>query len=320
MTMEQIALCDTHQILLTFIWSWGGGCAIQPLLVEIMTEASWYASPQMCRRAIRKLKHTGLLKASHWLDGKTELLMLCKPAIEWISEQPAVASYPKHNTRDQEKLSICRMLVAKNAIKLNLKTNPSYVFSLLMGSSDCTMGLRINELPEYYEKVLSERLPKSEYESQMEQLALSRQQRTAMRSGTKGTAVNPSIVTVETLHRHGIYVLGFSQRQLQWETKTVIQFCYFGIHHLTVSRMRELLEVCQKWSWGFGSSCELELVFCCTSSAKRKALDRELSKITSSGEPYWRTAFKSVLGYYDAPCPFRFSPICEQERYFPVTL
>lgn len=140
---------------------------------------------------------------------------------------------------------------------------------------------------------------------------------TAMINGTKGIAVNPDTVTVETLHRRGIHVAGFSQQTVSGQKVVVVQFCHFSIHHLTVPRMCRLLDVCRSWAKELGDAYEPQLVFCCTASAERGALKRELYRVAASGEPYWKNAFKSVIGYH-SPRPFLFSNICEQERYFPV--
>jgi len=81
MNRNQSELCTKHQHLLECTWMLGWGCTLQPLLVKLLVQMRAYPSDQMCRRGIRELKQAKLLKAKTWVDGKTEVLILCKPAI-----------------------------------------------------------------------------------------------------------------------------------------------------------------------------------------------------------------------------------------------
>ena len=161
------------------------------------------------------------------------------------------------------------------------------------------------------------RLPEREYTRQMEQLFLSQKQRMDMRTGLKSGSGDPAFITVETLHRHGIYVLSFYQERVteQIEVPTV-QFAYFSIHRLSVPHMRELLELCWRWAKSFGSSYEPHLIFYCASKEQRETLEKQLYKQCASGRPQWEESFQTVTGPYGL-IPFGFSHICEDERYFP---
>lgn len=89
MKKEQAILCEKHKVLLHFIWTWGWGCALQPLLVDVSMYFDWYTYRQMCRRGIRELKKAELLKAKTWVDGKSEIFILTKPAIAFVSGKDA---------------------------------------------------------------------------------------------------------------------------------------------------------------------------------------------------------------------------------------
>ena len=104
MNEHQLALCGKHRDLLSVVWKLGWGLALQPQLVELMVSLHAYPSEQMCRRGIRELKEAQLVKAKHWLDGKSEILILCKPAIPYIMNcsSAEIASIPTYTSREPD--------------------------------------------------------------------------------------------------------------------------------------------------------------------------------------------------------------------------
>jgi hypothetical protein len=232
MKQEQIVLCEKHKVLLDFIWTWGWGCALQPLLVEVSTWFEWYASEQMCRRGLRQLKNAGLLKKKTWVDGKSEILILTKPAIAFVSGKNVkeISSFPKHSTRDSEILSICRMMFVLQWAK----KNGAYCYGAVYDYFDNriqTLHRRIGDLMSYwlrnsfYEQFRSYEFQKNCLnESRLERLKLHMDENDRWPSQKEMF----SGLTIESLHRRGISIAGVKKKK-----RTAISFVFVCLISMT---------------------------------------------------------------------------------------
>jgi len=286
MKQEQIILCEKHKVLLDFIWTWGWGCALQPLLVDVSMYFDWHASQQMCRRAIRELRKVGLLKAKTWLDGKSEILILTKPAIAFVTGKDAkeISSFPKHSTRDSEILSICRMMyilewTCEHGIMKYITVDEIFKHNIY------TIHLHIGELLNYWERVSFYKQFKC-YEYEKHQLEVSQINRLQLHMN-KGKQVfsekeQLSAVTIESLHRRGISIIDIENEGATF----TLCFSIFNIHDLTAKKVMDYYVLCHDWVKSLHLELEAKLTVCCLDEIQQKSLEKNLMKI-HKGRPFW---------------------------------
>ena len=295
MKQEQENLCVRHYELLHFIWVWGWGCALQPLLVDVAMYFDWYASRQMCRRYLRDLKQAGLLKAKTWVDGKSEILILKKPAIAFVSDKDskAVSSYPKHSTRESELLSICRMMYMLQWAK-NREEHRYDRVVVFFYASISTIHRRIGELQHYWlhtpffrDKKFSndfilQAICLQESREERLQLHIDKDERIPVEKHTH------PVGTMETLHRRGISIVGKKQEG----EITQLLFGVFNIHNLTARKVMEHYVLCNRWVKSLHDDLEARLIVYCMDHVQQKELEKNLLR-TSHGRPFWEQALAS---------------------------
>lgn len=293
MNRKQSELCTKHQHLLECTWMLGWGCALQPLLVKLLVQMHAYPSDQMCRRGVRELKQAKLLKAKTWADGKTEVLILCKPAISFVTGKSSeqISSYPNHAGREPELLSIFRMLFAERFLQ-NRSFESFPAFQRALQKSLCTVCCRIGDLPEYWKSHFSPQKV-HHFEQQSEVMTASQEMRQQKSFSKKKLAERFSLqasppLTLEDLHRRGIFLID----RIQQDNFHLLHFGIFNVHGLSVQRILELTIQCHDWvRQCLNSQWDAQLGVFCMSQVQVQTLKNQLLK-KKNGQACWKTVLK----------------------------
>jgi len=255
-------------------------------MVDISMYFDWHASRQMCRRGIRELKKAGLLKEKTWVDGKSEILILTKPAIAFVSGKDAkeISSFPKHSTRDSEILSVCRMMYVLQWSYEHEIIKYDIVREILIHNI-FNIHLRIGELLTYWEKTsFYKQFRKYEYqkccldESRVERLQLHMDKDERVSAKKERSAS----LTIESSHRRGISIIDIEKEG------TTYQLCFsvFNIHDLSAKKVIDYYLLCHDWAKSLHDDLEARLTIYCMDEVQQKSLEKNLMK-THHERPFW---------------------------------
>jgi len=310
MNEKQLTLCGKHNDLLTVVWKLGWGLALQPQLVELMVSLHAYPSEQMCRRGIRELKEAQLVKAKHWLDGKSEILILCKPAIAYIMNcsSAEITSIPTYTSREPDRKSVFRLWYAQDLVgRMELVSYTALTEAI--NNSYLSLYFHLTDLSDYWKA--HEAFFPSGRDYQYELNALDYWKRPFQLPVEKQPK---DITTLHTLHQHGIFLIGRIKNNRP-SYPCALRFGYFNQHDLAAKKAVQLACMCQEWTRGLYRNYDVQLVIFCKSETQADSLSRQLLK-SSRGDyrQFWQTESNRRLDDYQA-CPIRMVDTGIQERY-----
>lgn len=311
MKEHQLALCGKHSDLLLVVWKLGWGLALQPQLVKLMVSLHAYPSEQMCRRGIRELKEAQLVKAKHWLDGKSEILILCKPAIAYIMDcsSDEIASISSYTSREPDWKSVFRLWYAQ-FLTQRQKISSCDIFMNTIVNGSLSLYCHLTELSDYWKRLEKCFPPGQEYERQ---LAALRYWKKPVHSSSESNRLS-RCMTLHTLHQHGIFLMGWSKGSRPYYPH-ILRFGYFNQHNLTAKKAVELACLCQEWTRTLYNDCDTQLVLFCLSKVQADSMKKQLLK-NSRGDyrQFWQVASNRWFDGYQA-CPIRMVDTGIQAQY-----
>ena len=309
MKEHQLALCGKHSDLLLVVWKLGWGLALQPQLVKLMVSLHAYPSEQMCRRGIRELKEAQLVKAKHWLDGKSEILILCKPAIAYIMDcsSDEIASIPPHTSREPDWKSVFRLWYAQSLVRRKELTSYTALTETINGSR-LSLYCHLTDLWDYWKAHEAFFPPGRDYQYELN--ALDYWKRPFQRPAGKRI----TDTTLHTLHQHGIFLMGGIKNNRPSNPGALL-FGYFNQHDLSAKKAVNLACMCQDWTRGLYKNYDIQLVIFCLSEVQAGSMKKQLLK-NSRGDcrQFWQAESNRRFDGYET-CPIRMVDTGIQERY-----
>ncbi len=309
MNEHQLARCGKHSDMLSVVWKLGWGLALQPQLVKLMVSLHAYPSEQMCRRGIRELKEAQLLKAKHWLDGKSEILILCKPAIAYITDcsSDEIALVPPYTSRKPEWKSIFRLWYAQYLVRRKELTSYTALTEAINGSR-LSLYCHLTELSDYW-KAHEAFFPSGrDYQYELNSLDYWK------RPFELHTEKRIPDTTLHTLHQHGIFLIGRIKNSPPLYP-SALQFGYFNQHDLAAKKAVQLACMCQEWTRGLYTNYDIQLVIFSLSKVQADSLKKQLLKSSKGGYcQFWQAESNRRLDGYQT-CPIRMVDTGIQERY-----
>jgi hypothetical protein len=300
----QTDLCKKHRVLLDLIWRFGFGIALQPQLTDLVVYLNYYPSEQMCRRGIRDLKAARLLKVKRWQDGRSEILILCKPAISYITGRTSeqITSIPPYSAHKPEWASIFRLWYLKRQL-LRYNGLPSYQIVLSsLDQAQISLFCRLSELPDYWlkRKDFYARLSQDcrNYQLQLDAMNYWKQPFHPV-----GNQRLTRITTLRTLHQHGLFLIGYSHDpKAEPLHQHRLRFGYFFSNDsLNAKTAVELAVLCHEWAKLISDQLEVQLDVFCLNEIQAGTLKRQLLK-TETGREFWRVkANRRFDGYPRCP-------------------
>lgn len=249
------------------------------------------------------------MKAKHWLDGKSEILILCKPAIAYIMNcsSAEIASIPTYTSREPDRKSVFRLWYAQDLVQG--KELASYTaLTEAINSSRLSLYCHLTELSDYWKA--HEAFFPSGRDYQYELNALDYWKRPFQLPVEKRI----TDTTLRTLHQHGIFLMGQIKNNRP-SYPCALRFGYFNQHDLSAKKVVQLACMCQEWTRGLYRNYDVQLVFFCKSETQADSLSRQLLK-NSRGDfrQFWQAeSNRRFDGYPD--CPIRMVDTGIQERY-----
>lgn len=220
------ALCWKYHKLLSIVLHYGGGVMLLPQL-RALCSVLMDMNGQAVNRAVRTLKASEILTRQTWVDNNSDLILFRKYAYRFFEGKTSqeVATPRRPHTMAPYLLGARKIDWLLSFIECNGITSAADLESLL-SDTRCTMFLRLPDLTGYYqeqEPILSS-VRKDNYWEQVRQLELSNIQRRTMAQGEASSDEHaPPIVTLEQLHRRGIYIVNINE-----ETGKVILTTFAG--------------------------------------------------------------------------------------------
>lgn len=237
-------LCQKHQALLSLILHYGGGAMLLPQL-RTLCAALLGMSGQAVNRAVRALKAAEILTRQTWVDNNSDLILTRKYAYRFFEGKTSqeIATPHRPHTMAPYLLGARKIDWLLSFIERNKITSAADLESLL-STTGCTMFLRLPDLPGYYqeqESVLSSVRPDI-YWKQVQQLEISDiQRRTMARGNAPSEERTPPIMTLERLHRRGIYIININ------ETKGQVVLALFAGRETKARRLMDWLIDAHFW-------------------------------------------------------------------------
>lgn len=220
------ALCRKHQELLSILLHYGGGVMLLPQL-RALCSVLMDMNGQAVNRAVRTLKASEILTRQTWVDNNSDLILFRKFAYRFFegktSQEAATPRRP--HTMAPYLLGARKIDWLLSFIERNGITSAADLESLL-SDAGCTMFLRLPDLPGYYwdNANILEWNNQDQFQQQVEQIYLSNIQRRTMAQGKAPSEGHvPPIVTLEQLHRRGIYIVNIDK-----ETGQVVLTTFAG--------------------------------------------------------------------------------------------
>lgn len=241
---EKEMLCQKHQALLSLILHYGGGAMLLPQL-RTLCAALLGMSGQAVNRAVRALKAAEILTRQTWVDNNSDLILTRKYAYRFFEGKTSqeIATPHRPHTMAPYLLGARKIDWLLSFIERNKITSAADLESLL-STTGCTMFLRLPDLPGYYqeqESVLSSVRPDI-YWKQVQQLEISDiQRRTMARGNAPSEERTPPIMTLERLHRRGIYIININ------ETKGQVVLALFAGRETKARRLMDWLIDAHFW-------------------------------------------------------------------------
>lgn len=285
MNNTQSSLCAKHYDLLRVIWFLGWRMALQPQLVELMVSLSAYKSQQMCRRGIRALRDAQLLKSKYWVDGKSQVLVICKPAVAYITNRtPEIFSLSFPSTsRGPEWSSIFRLWYAQLLIQ-NKGLSSYEALRDLVANTRLTLYCHRSELPDYWDSHRNYFPQGREYETQRKAMKI----RKTPFDLPADEQVLRTYTTLCTLHAHGLFLIGRIRGNRKYHPQK-LQFGYFNWNTLSPKKAVELACLCMEWARSLDQNYDIELLVFCRNSVQSNTLTQQLSK-NVHGREFWEAA------------------------------
>lgn len=240
---EKEMLCQKHQALLSLILHYGGGAMLLPQL-RALCAALLDISGQAVNRAVRALKSNEILTRQTWVDNNSDLILARKYAYRFFEGKTSqeTATPRRHHTMAPYLLGARKIDWLLSFIERNKITSAADLESLL-SATGCTMFLRLPDLTGYYqeqEPILSSVRPDI-YWKQVQQLEISDIQRRTMARGNAPEKYAPPIITLEQLHRRGIYIIDIN------ETKGQVVLALFAGRETKARRLMDWLIDAHLW-------------------------------------------------------------------------
>lgn len=213
-TEEKQALCDRHRALLYIILQLGNGAMLLPQLRALCLALGLYLSAQGINRAVRDLRAANVLTRQTWLDNNSDLILARKYARRYFSgcgsQEEATPRRPSTMAPyilQTRKIDWLLSVIDKESLA-TVEAVEAY-----LDRRACTMFLRLPDLLDFYRRhasVLAAEHPE-EYQEQVDRLEVSAAQRAAIAKCGPFTSLNaPPVVTIEQMHRRGIYITALS--------------------------------------------------------------------------------------------------------------
>lgn len=239
---EKEMLCQKHQALLSLILHYGGGAMLLPQL-RALCAALLDISGQAVNRAVRALKAAEILTRQTWVDNNSDLILTRKYAYRFFEGKTSqeIATPRRPHTMAPYLLGTRKIDWLLSFIERNKITSAADLESLL-SATGCTMFLRLPDLPGYYldnADILEQNNP-DHFQQQLEQMYLSNIQRRTMAQGNAPSA--PPIITLEQLHRRGIYIIDIN------ETKGQVVLALFAGRETKARRLMDWLIDAHLWA------------------------------------------------------------------------
>lgn len=233
---EKQCLCIDHHDLLHLIHHYGCGAMLLPQLRTLALRLELYPSEAAIGRAVRSLKSAGVLKRMTWLDGRSELLVGCKYMFRYFAgavSSQEVAAAKKYNTARQYMAQCCKVDYLLRTLDHYQQLRTLEDVEHYLKSAGSTLFLRTPELPEYFAAYPPySRYDPAEHAAQLDEL----RRLAALRSRVNDPSVTAPpaplmpVLTLDTLHRRGVYVAKITQ-------KSIILVRYDYVNTLTAPRI-----------------------------------------------------------------------------------
>lgn len=240
---EKEMLCQKHQALLSLILHYGGGAMLLPQL-RALCAALLDISGQAVNRAVRALKGAEILTRQTWVDNNSDLILARKYAYRFFEGKTSqeTATPRRAHTMAPYLLGARKIDWLLFFIERNSVTSLDELESLL-SATGCTMFLRLPDLPGYYldNADILEQSNQDHFQQQLEQMYLSNIQRRTMARGNASEEYAPSIITLEQLHRRGIYIIDIN------ETKGQVVLALFAGRETKARRLMDWLIDTHLW-------------------------------------------------------------------------
>lgn len=234
---DKEALCIQHHDLLYMIHRFGDDSMLLPQLRVLSKRVGMYSSDQALGRAVRTLKNAGILKRMTWIDGRSDLLIGCKFMFQFLagaSSSQEVSAARKYNSLRPYMAQSCKVDYLIRLLEHNPKLKTLADVERVLYDSRSTLFLRIPELIDYFSDSPFNAYNKTEYNGQF--MELKRLAALRSRFNERSAEASPSplipVLTLETLHRRGIYItsIGRDMVALIW---------YDYTNSLTASRIMD---------------------------------------------------------------------------------
>lgn len=249
MTQEQKKqlLCTQHRDLLYIILHYGNGAMLLPQLRAFCLALGLYTNGQAVNRAVRELRESDILNRQTWIDSNSDLILCRKYVYCYFSgkSREEVATPRRPNTMAPYIMQARKVDWLLSVMEKDGLTTLESVEKYLRVHS-CTMFLRLPALLDYYRQhmsILAQASPQN-YQAQIDQLAVSAEQRSRLARG-KPTISMPadsvSVATLEKPHRRGVYIVGIYPKQ-----KTVC-FALFAGRETTAQKVMDWVTETHLW-------------------------------------------------------------------------
>ena len=241
---EKEMLCQKHQALLSLILHYGGGAMLLSQR-RALCAALLDISGQAVNRAVRALKAAEILTRQTWVDNNSDLILTRKYAYRFFEGKTSqeIATTRRPHTMAPYLLVTRKIDWLLSFIERNKITSAADLESLL-SATGCTMFLRLPDLPGYYldnADILEQNNP-DHFQQQLEQMYLSNIQRRTMAQGNAPSEeYAPPIMTLERLHRRGIYIININ------EAKGQVVFALFAGRETKARRLMDWLIDAHFW-------------------------------------------------------------------------
>lgn len=236
-------LCQKYRALLSLILHYGGGVMLLPQL-RALCSVLMDMSGQAVNRAVRALKAAEILTRQTWVDNNSDLILARKYAYRFFEGKTSqeIATPRRPHTMAPHLLGAQKIDWLLSFIERNKITSVADLESLL-SATGCTMFLRLPDLPGYYldnADILEQNNP-DHFQQQLEQMYLSNIQRRTMVQGNAPEEYAPPIITLEQLHRRGIYIIDIN------ETKGQVVLALFAGRETKARRLMDWLIDAHLW-------------------------------------------------------------------------
>lgn len=283
-TEEKQALCEKNHNLLYLLHKYGKDAMPLPQLRALALMLGLYTSGQAANRAVRALKSAGVLTRRTWVDGKSDLILACKYVPRYfagVSSQGA-ATPPRAAT-------LAPYLIQSRKVDWLMDTIVHHRLETLdnvehfLFRNGCTLFLGLGDLADFY---LRHRpfMASSAYESELRHLAAHAEQRRAMAPAVK--SLGPPVVTLETLHRKGIYIANLSH------TDRRVIFALFPRRGTQASRILDYAETAAWWTRGLLPGYEVCVMAHCLDRDHADALRETLNRPVDQWTCYWEETMR----------------------------